>query len=180
MEVEADATLVAMNRDNAFEQYVEVRQAALLRLGYLLTGEQHAAEDLVQTALAKLYLAWHRVERSDNLDAYTRRIMINEHSSWWRRAWRRTETTTDAVPERRSSTIADLGHALAERDDLWSVVHDLPPRQRAAVVLRFYEDMSEQDAATVLGCSVGTVKSQTSRALKTLRARLQERKENDQ
>lgn len=177
MDIEADATLVAMDRDSAFEQYVEVRQSALLRLAYLLTGEQHAAEDLVQTALAKLYLAWNRVERADSIDAYAKRIMINEHSSWWRRAWRRVETTTDAVPER--PVTADFGHALAERDALWTVVQGLPPRQRAAVVLRFYEDMSEQDVAVTLGCSVGTVKSQTSRALATLRTRLQERRGND-
>ncbi|WP_203416854.1 SigE family RNA polymerase sigma factor [Jiangella ureilytica] len=177
MDIEADATLVAMDRDSAFEQYVEVRQAALLRLAYLLTGDQHAAEDLVQSALAKLYLAWNRVERADSIDAYAKRIMINEHSSWWRRAWRRLETTTDAVPER--PVIADFGQALAERDALWTVVQALPPRQRAAVVLRFYEDMSEQDVAVTLGCSVGTVKSQTSRALATLRNRLQERRGTD-
>lgn len=177
MDVDADRTLAVMDRDSAFKQYVEVRQTALLRLGYMLTGDQHAAEDLVQTSLAKLYLAWHRVERADNVDAYTRRIMINEHASWWRRAWRRVEMTTDAVPEHRSP-VNDVGNVLVERDALWSVVHDLPPRQRAAVVLRFYEDMSEHDVAVALGCSIGTVKSQTSRALKTLRTRLRERREN--
>lgn len=177
MDVDAEATPVAMDRDRAFEEYVEVRQAALMRLAYLLTGEQHAAEDLVQTTLAKLYLAWNRLERAGSVDAYTKRIMINEHSSWWRRAWRRLETTTDAVPERPVTT--DFGHTLGERDALWTVVQALPPRQRAAVVLRFYEDMSEQDVAATLGCSVGTVKSQTSRALATLRKRLQERRGND-
>ncbi|PZF85961.1 SigE family RNA polymerase sigma factor [Jiangella anatolica] len=166
-----------MGRDRAFEQYVEARQAALLRLAYLLTGEQHAAEDLVQTALAKLYLAWNRLERADSVDAYTKRIMVNEHASWWRRAWRRAERSTDAVPERPAGP--DFGQALADRDALWTVVQGLPPRQRAAVVLRFYEDMSEQDVAAALGCSVGTVKSQTSRALATLRTRLEERGGND-
>ncbi|WP_205629559.1 SigE family RNA polymerase sigma factor [Jiangella muralis] len=177
MDIDADAAPVAMDRDSAFEQYVEVRQAALLRLAYLLTGDQHAAEDLLQTALAKLYLAWNRVERAGSVDAYTRRIMINERASRWRRAARRFERSTDAVPER--PVVGDFDHMLAEGDALWSVVQGLAPRQRATVVLRFYEDLGEQEVADLLGCSVGTVKSQTSRALATLRARLEERKGHD-
>ncbi|SDT23027.1 SigE family RNA polymerase sigma factor [Jiangella sp. DSM 45060] len=174
MDVDAEAAAIALDRDSAFEQYVEVRQVRLLRLAYLLTGDQHAAEDLLQTTLAKLYLAWNRVERAGSVDAYTRRIMLNERSSRWRRAAQRFERSTDAVPER--PVLDDFDHTLAERDALWSVVRELAPRQRATVVLRFYEDLGEQEIADLLGCSVGTVKSQTSRALATLRTRLAERK----
>jgi len=159
------------DRDTEFEAYVAARQTRLLRTAYLLTGDQHSAEDLVQTALAKLYLSWSKVQRRESLDGYVRRIMINEHTSWWRRAWRRNERSVDEVPERGT---ADDGHAhtLVERDALWALVQTLPPRQRATVVLRFYEDLGEAETAQLLGCSVGNVKSQTSRALATLRGRM--------
>lgn len=162
------AAMIGADRDTDFATYVAARQSAMLRMAYLLTGDTHAAEDLVQTALAKLYLAWGRARTADNLDAYTRRILINEHTSWWRRAWRRHETTVDTVPE-RAARRPDHGTEIDERDALWSMVLRLAPRQRAAVVLRYYEDLSEAQTAEVLGCSVGTVKSQTSRALATLR-----------
>jgi RNA polymerase sigma-70 factor (sigma-E family) len=166
----ARATIAAMGaRDVEFEAYVAARRRGLLRTAYLLTGDQHSAEDLLQSALAKLYLSWDKVQRREALDGYVRRIMVNEHISWWRRAWRRNEHSTGDMPE---TGYDDPGHAsdAVARDALWQVVLALPPRQRAAVVLRFYEDMSEADTAQVLGCSVGTVKSQVSRALSTLRA----------
>lgn len=152
-----------------FSAYVAARQRALLRIAFLLTGDHHAAEDLVQTALARTYLAWSGIRDKAALDGYVRRAMINEHTSWWRRAWRRAERTTDTVPERPSG---DATAEIVERDEVWELVQSLAPRQRAAVVLRFYEDLSEVETAEALGCSVGTVKSQTSRALKTLRTRM--------
>lgn len=151
-----------------FSAFVAARQQALLRTAYLLTSDIHAAEDLVQIALAKTYLHWGRLRDRGALEGYVRRIMINEHTSWWRRAWRRNEHSTDTLPEHRQPASDDVT-AFAQRDEMWALVQTLPPRQRAVVVLRYYEDMSEAETAQVLGCSVGTVKSQASRAIATLR-----------
>lgn len=153
-----------------FCEYAAARQQRLLRTAYLLTSDLHAAEDLVQTALAKAYLSWGKLREPRAADAYVRRIMINEHTSWWRRAWRHNEHSTDVLPERAHRDQDPI--QFAQRDAMWELVQTLPPRQRAAVVLRYYEDMSEAETAQVLGCSIGTVKSQTSRALATLRGRL--------
>jgi RNA polymerase sigma-70 factor (sigma-E family) len=152
----------------AFSAYVAVRQHALVRTAFLLTGDHHSAEDLVQAALARTYLAWGRIRDDRAIDAYVRRIMINEHTSWWRRAWRHRERTTDEVPEPPPELEVDVG----QRDEVWALVQTLPPKQRAVVVLRFYEDLTEADTADALGCSVGNVKSQTSRALVALRKRI--------
>lgn len=160
--------VLAGDRDAAFGAYVAARQRSLLRTAVLLTGDQHAAEDLVQSALASLYLSWDRVRRQDALDAYVRRIMVNQHTSWWRRAWRRRELSVDEVQDVPAPR-PEAADELVERDAVWRVVRRLPPRQRAAIVLRFYEDLTEAQTAEVLGCSVGAVKSQTSRALATLR-----------
>lgn len=154
--------------DADFASYLEARQPALLRTAYLLTGSRHGAEDLVQETMAKLYLSWDKVRRVESIDAYVRRSLINEHNSLWRRAWKRNEVTTDLVPDRTPSTDAhDDGTGAA----LWSFVQTLPRKQRAVVVLRYYEEMSEAETAEALGISVGTVKSQASRALAALRAR---------
>ena len=157
-----------MDRDTDFTAYLEARQARLLRTAYLLTGDQHQAEDLLQTSLAKLYLAWDRVRDRGSVDAYVRRIMVNENSSLWRRGWKRRELATDRVPETTPfHDTYDEGRGAA----VWEVVQTLPRRARAVVVLRYYEQLSEAETAEVLGISVGTVKSQTSRALATLRER---------
>jgi RNA polymerase sigma-70 factor (sigma-E family) len=155
-------------RDADFTAYLQARQARLLRTAYLLTGDRHQAEDLLQTSLAKLYLAWDKVRDRGSVDSYVRRIMVNENNSVWRRGWKRREYATDAVPE--SAPIHDrydegLGAAV------WEVVQTLPRKARAVVVLRYYEQLSEAETADVLGISVGTVKSQTSRALAALRDR---------
>ncbi|WP_020578647.1 SigE family RNA polymerase sigma factor [Actinopolymorpha alba] len=155
-----------------FSAYVATRQRALIRTAYLLTGDHHSAEDLVQIALARTYVAWNRIRDKQGLDAYVRRTMINEHTGWWRRAWRRLEHSTDVVPDHSTRPGTDHAASSADRDEMWDLVCTLPPRQRAAVVLRYFEDLSEAETAEALGCSVGTVKSQTSRALATLRARL--------
>jgi RNA polymerase sigma-70 factor (sigma-E family) len=163
-----EAGPVATDRDADFTAYLHARQAHLLRTAYLLTGDRHQAEDLLQTALAKLYLAWDRVQDRESVDAYVRRILVNENSSLWRRAWRRRESSTDSVPETTPvHDRYDEGLAAA----VWEVVSTLPRRARAVVVLRYYEQLSEAETAEVLGISVGTVKSQTSRALAALRER---------
>ncbi len=151
-----------------FAAYMRARQPSLLRTAYLLTGDRHAAEDLVQTALAKLFLSWDRVRDREALDGYVRRILVNEHRSAWRRAWRRLERSTDTVPEQEPHHDAyDDGSRAA----LWDAVRSLPPKQRAVVVLRYYEELGEREIADLLGISPGTVKSQASRALATLRER---------
>lgn len=158
-----------------FEHWVAVRYPALRRTAYLLCGgDPHAADDLTQTTLARLYLAWGKVRDHDRIDAYVRRIMLNEHRSSWRRAFRRREVTTEHLPDRPAPGDAGLD---GERDAVWVFVQTLPPKQRAVIVLRYYEDLSEAEIATALGISTGTVKSQASRALAALRQRLPEHPE---
>jgi RNA polymerase sigma-70 factor (sigma-E family) len=150
----------------AFRAYVAARSPALLRTAYLLTGHRGDAEDLLQTALAKTYLAWDRIRDREAIDGYVRRVMVNTQTSLWRRK-KVDEYATDAVPERRID--ADATDVLALHDALWTALAGLPKRQRAMVVLRYYEDLTEAETADVLGVSVGTVKSTTSRALMKLR-----------
>ena len=155
-------------RDADFAAYLQARQASVLRTAYLLTGDRHTAEDLVQTAFAKLYLSWDRVRDQGSIDGYLRRIVVNEHNSLWRRPWKKREHATDEVPEPTPT--------LDEYDDgrsaaLWALVQSLPKKARAVLVLRYYEELSEAETAEILGVSVGTVKSQTSRALAALRER---------
>ena len=157
------------DRDADFTAYLQARQGRLLRTAYLLTGDQHQAEDLLQTSLAKLYLAWDRVHDRESVDAYVRRIMVNEHNSLWRRAWRRREQPTDEVPEVPTAPPSyDDGTGAA----LWAAVQTLPRKARAVLVLRYYEELTEAETAETLGIAVGTVKSQTSRALAALRERV--------
>jgi RNA polymerase sigma-70 factor (sigma-E family) len=158
-------------RDADFAAYLAARQASLLRTAYLLTGNRHDAEDLVQTAFAKLYLSWDKVRDRGSMDGYVRRILVNEHNSLWRRAWKKREHSapdeTLHALDRPHHDIRDEGAGAA----LWEVVQTLPRKARAVVVLRYYEELSEAETADVLGISVGTVKSQTSRAVAALRAR---------
>ena len=159
---------MASDRDVDFAAYMAARQPSLLRTAYLLTGDRHTAEDLVQVAFAKLYLSWDKVQRRELVDGYVRRILVNEHSSLWRRAFKRREVVSDALPETHTVDRTDDGESAA----LWAFVQTLPRKQRAVVVLRYYEDLSEAETADVLGISVGTVKSQSSRALAAMRARV--------
>jgi RNA polymerase sigma-70 factor (sigma-E family) len=169
LDAATEAGTVKRDKDTEFSEYMAARQQRLLRTAYLLTGDRHTAEDLVQTALAKLYLSWDRVRRDGSIDAYVRRIIVNEHNSLWRRPWKRRETATERLPEVASPTPAQAHDA-----ELWRFVQSLPAKQRAAVVLRYYEQLTEAETAEVLGVSVGTVKSQTSRALASMRARVGE------
>ena len=160
-------------REGDFTAYVRAREQPLARLAYLLTGDRDAAEDLLQNTLAKAYRHWDRVQAAGVVDAYVRRIMVNENNSRWRRLLRRNESPSSHVLE-----IIDppgiAGLDPAEAIDLWRHVQGLPTQQRAAVVLRYYEDLTEAQTAQVLGCSVGTVKSHTSRAISALRTRMSE------
>lgn len=145
----------------SFEAFVAARSRPLLRTAYLLTRDAHLAEDLLQTALAKAWGSWGRVE--SNPEAYVRRILVNTYSSWWRRRWN-GEAPTAELPERPADD-QDRGSST----DLRAALAQLPKRQRAVIVLRFFEDLTEAQTAETLGCSVGTVKSQTSKALAKLR-----------
>ena len=150
-----------------FRAYVAARSPALLRTAYALSGNRADAEDLLQTALAKTYLAWGRIREREAVDGYVRRVMVNTQTSWWRRR-RVDEHPVEQLPERPGDRDATADADL--HDALWSAMSDLPKRQRAMVVLRYYEDLSEVETAAVMGVSVGTVKSTTSRALTRLRA----------
>ncbi len=150
----------------AFRGFVAARSPALLRTAYLLTGQRADAEDLLQTALAKTYLAWDRIREREALDSYVRRVMVNTQTSRWRRR-KVDEYPTETLPERAAGR--DAADDIALHDALWEALRGLPTRQRAMLVLRFYEDLSEADTAELLGVSAGTVKSTTSRALAKLR-----------
>jgi RNA polymerase sigma-70 factor (sigma-E family) len=175
MELAVEAGRVALVRteqkDAEFAAYMEARQPSLLRTAYLLTGDRGTAEDLVQSALAKLYLSWDKVQRRELVDGYVRRILVNENNSLWRRGWKRREVVTATFPDRAAAPEPSYD---GQGDALWEFVQTLPRRQRAVVVLRYYEDLSEQETADVLGISVGTVKSQASRAIAAMRTRIQD------
>ena len=151
--------------DPGFRDYVTARSRSLLRSAYLLTGNRADAEDLVQAALAKTYLAWDRIEDRRALDGYVRRAMINTHISWWRRR-RVEEYPTDELPDQ---VVADHSGSSELEDTLRRAVDRLPQRMRAAVTLRYFEDMTEAVIADALGVSLGTVKSTVSRAVAKLR-----------
>lgn len=153
-----------------FEAWAVARAAKLHRTAYLLCGDWHAAQDLVQEALARTAVAWTRIQRLDNPDAYVRRILINQTRQRWR--LRRTHE----LPTGRSldAGVDDGAAERAERDAVVAALRLLPARQRAVVVLRYFEQLSVEETAQALGCSDGTIKSQTSRALKTLRTALDE------
>ncbi|MFC0004756.1 SigE family RNA polymerase sigma factor [Micromonospora siamensis] len=156
--------------EEEFREFVAARSAALLRTAYLLAGDWATAEDLLQTALTKTYLAWKRLGGIEAIEPYARRVLVNTSTSWWRRRWH-GERPTEVLPERAGT---DEIEQQLDRDVLWRHLSALPARQRAVLVLRFYEDLSEAQTAALLEISPGTVKSQTSRALGTLRRRLGE------
>ena len=149
-----------------FEKYVARRYPALLRTAYLLTGDSYTAEDLVQTALARAWLAWPRMREPAGVDTYVRRILVNTQRSLWRRR-RVKELLVGSPPERASG----IGATSDLHQVLWAALADLPRQQRATLVLRYYEELSNSEIAEVLGVSAGTVKSNASRALAALRQR---------
>jgi RNA polymerase sigma-70 factor (sigma-E family) len=146
-----------------FDAFVAARSSALLRTAYLLTHDHASAEDLLQTALTKAWFAWSRIETAP--EAYVRKVLVNTYATWWRRRWNGEHATED-LPDAGVASTADASDA---SHDLWRAMERLPRRQRAVVVLRYFEDLSEAETAGLLGCSVGTVKSQASKALAKLR-----------
>jgi len=147
-----------------FDEFVALRGDALWRSAWLLTGDAHRAEDLVQTALGKCWPKWERVNADGSFEAYVRRTMFTTYTAWWRRRWN-GEVATETLPH-SATLVADVD----ARTDLMVALAGLPRGQRAVVVLRYFDDLTEQQTAEVLGCSVGTVKSQAARALKALRS----------
>jgi|SRR5581483_9245676 len=154
--------------EDAFRAYAFARRAVLRRTAYLLCGDWHQADDLVQTTLVKLYVAWRRVRTAEELDAYTRRILTRCFLDERRRPWRR-EAPVDHLADRP-------GSAASSEDvlDVRAALATLPRRQRATIVLRYWSDASVSETADALGCSEGTVKSQSARAIATLRGLLAE------
>ena len=148
----------------AFTAFVQGRWSALYRTAYLLTGERGEAEDLVQTALASTYVAWPRIRDRGAIEAYVRRAMVNAASRGWRKRGRTVLVEEPSMPSHDSGL-----SGLEERAQVWAAVCALPPRMRATLVLRYYEDLPEAEVAAALDCSVGSVKSQTHHALKRLR-----------
>ncbi|NGN66548.1 SigE family RNA polymerase sigma factor [Streptomyces sp. A7024] len=152
-----------------FTSYVADRGPVLLRTARSLTQNPADAEDLLQTALTKTYLAWERIEDPRALDGYVRRALVNTRTSQWRKRRVDEYAYGDDLPEPDVVPAPDPAEAQALHDAMWTAIKRLPARQRAMVVLRYYEDLSEQQTAEVLGVSVGTVKSAVSRALAKLR-----------
>jgi RNA polymerase sigma-70 factor (sigma-E family) len=178
-DVEVDVTGVQRGQFSdasalSFDVWVETRVGALLRFAYLVTGSQHAAEDAVQTALTRACERWSRVRRTDDPDAYVRRMIVNAHVSGWRRFGRRELTVAQVRGVERG---LDHAEAVATADALWRACSQLPRRQRAALVLRYYEDLDYSQIAAVLGCTSGTARSHVHHALDGLRAELSRRDE---
>lgn len=148
-----------------FRDYVRTRRRALLRTAFMLTRNEADAEDLVQSALAKTFLAASRIEDRSALDGYVRRAIVNTHISWWRRRGV-TELPTDELPD---EAVADHAVISDLQETLRRAVDRLPDRMRAAVMLRYYDDRSEAEVAEILGISLGTVKSTVARAVAKLR-----------
>ncbi|RJL30508.1 SigE family RNA polymerase sigma factor [Bailinhaonella thermotolerans] len=156
-----------MHDDPRFDAFVAERADALLRYGYVLTGNPHDAADLTQEALVRLHRAWPRVERKQDPESYTRMIMSRLHISIWRK--RRRESLAWDPPDLAYEDALPTG---VERD-LWEALRGLPRKQRAVLVLRYYEDLSDAEIAALLGVSQGTVRSHAFHGLSKLRAAVQ-------
>jgi RNA polymerase sigma-70 factor (sigma-E family) len=149
-----------------FAEFVAARSGALIRLAYVLTADQHAAEDLLQTALTRAAARWGRIHTAP--EAYVRQILFREQVSWWRRRARRREITMADPPEQAAIPVASAETRL----DLQEALRALPAGKRAVLVLRYLEDLPEAQVADILGCSVGTVRSQAHKAITQLRSAL--------
>ena len=156
-----------------YEEFADARLGALLRCAVMLTGDPHQAQDLVQETLVRVQLNWRRVARTDAPERYVRRMLTNQFIDWRRGSWARRVLLRGEADESVPAP-ADHAQSAADRDQIRSWLSRLPRRQRAALVLRYYEDLPDAEIAEVLGCAVGTVRSSISRALATLRAELVE------
>lgn len=161
-------------RDKAFVEFVETAIPSLRRTAYLMSGDWHKADDVLQDTLYKLYLAWPKVQRTANPFSYARRMLINVAYDGGRRPWRR-EVAIAEIPE-PAVPYGDFAPGHADRDEVLEALRALAPRQRACVVLRYYEDLSVEQTAELLGCSEGTVRSQASRGLDSLRKAIDRRR----
>ena len=157
--------------EDSFEEYVRASAPRLKRLAFLLSGDLIDAEDLLQSAYAKALPHWETISRYDEPDAYLRRVMVSIRISWWRRH-RGREHSVPEIPE-RVGRAREIGQSVVDTQVLLAALRSLPERQRAAVVLRHWCDLSEAQTAQAMGCSVGSVKSNTSRGLASLRAALE-------
>ena len=165
----------SVDRAADFDTWVAARGPGLLRLAYTLTGNRADAEDVVQEALARALPRWERIGRVDNVDAYVRRMVVNAHTSWWRR-WRRRESP---VAELRDSVVEDHGGTFDDHRRLWLACQALPEIQRTAVVLRYYEQLEYAEIADLTGVREGSVRARVSRGIAALRAAMDE-EENDE
>jgi RNA polymerase sigma-70 factor (sigma-E family) len=154
--------------DDEFDEFVRSRAPALTRFAFLLCGDEATAQDLVQSALARTMMRWRRVDPG-RLEAYVKAAIVNEQRALWRRPWRRAEISTGVPPERAGEDSIDR---LDERDALRRALLRLPIGQRTAIALRYFDDLTEAEAAVVMNCSVGMVKSQTFKGLARLRTEL--------
>ena len=155
-----------MSRQDEFAEFVQARSTALHRAAYLMVGDVALAQDLVQEALVKTYAAWGRLRDKGNAEAYCRKAITTTAISWFRRmSWSR-ERATEVLPE---TGRAGHGDDVTQSQWLWDALQQLPVRQRAAIVLRYYEDLTEAQTADAMGCAVGTVKSQVSAGIVKLR-----------
>jgi RNA polymerase sigma-70 factor (sigma-E family) len=153
-----------------FEVWVTEKADALLRFAYVLTGDSNLAEDAVQDALTTACARWARVSRADDPEAYVKRLVVNAHNSWWRRFRRREAPVPE--PVRTARAVADGAAARAESEAIWALCATLPDKQRAAVVLRFYEELSYAEIAQLLHCAEATARSHVHRALAALKTTL--------
>ena len=160
-----------------FEAYVATRGPALIRFASRLTGSQHRAEDLVQDALAKAYQRWDSIQRKDQPDVYLRRMLVNAARSWWRPRTNREVPVDDPLADKADAR--DVGKETAERDEMWRLIGRLPPRQRAVLVLRYYEDLDDNTIAAILDCSPVTVRTHAMRAMDVLRSHFRTNAEAD-
>ena len=156
-----------------YEEFADARLGALLRYAVMLTGDPHQAQDLVQETMVRVQLHWRRVARSDVPERYVRRMLTNQFIDWRRGSWALRVLLRGEVDDSVPAT-ADHAQSTVDRDQIRSWLSRLPRRQRAALVLRYYEDLPDGEIAEILGCAVGTVRSSISRALATLRAELVE------
>jgi len=175
---DAVADSAATGDADDFDAWVTARAPSLLRFSYLMTGSQDAAEESLQTALTKACEQWARVRRMDDRDAYVRRMIVNAHVSWWRK-FRRQESPVGQVWERGRGQYADIAGRVSDSDLVWRLCEDLPARQRASVVLRYYEDLSYREIAVLLDSPEATVRSHIHRALATLRTTIEKQENSD-
>jgi RNA polymerase sigma-70 factor (sigma-E family) len=154
--------------DATFEDFVLARGEALLRFALMLCADLGRSEDLVQSVLARAYPRWARILVMERPEAYLKTMLVREHLRWWRRR-SSTEVPVAEPTDRKRAVVADAAVEYTRRDAAWELLARLPRRQRAVLVLRYYEDLSDAEIATILGCAQATVRSQAARALATLR-----------